>query len=215
MRKIGAAAGITTIAGNGNAGFSGDGGPASSALLNSPRAVAVDAAGNVYIADTGNYRIRIVTPNGQISTLAGNGIPGFSGDAGPAATAQIGGVVSLAVDASGNVYFSDGTRVRKIFASGFLATIAGTNPSGYSGDGGLASAAQLNGPAGVAVDATGNVYVADSGNNAIRLLQPVAGGLNIGAVVTAPPARQASSRPGKSSRCTVRAWDRRSWSSFR
>jgi uncharacterized protein (TIGR03437 family) len=197
VRKIGVGGGIATVAGNGNAGFSGDGGPASSALLNSPRAVAVDAAGNVYIADTGNFRIRIVTPNGQISTLAGNGIPGFSGDAGPAASAQIGGVISLAVDASGNVYFSDGTRVRKIFASGFLATIAGTNPSGYSGDGGLASAAQLNNPAGVALDATGNVYVADSGNNAIRLLQPVAGGLSISAVVNGATGQAGVIAPGE------------------
>ncbi len=191
VRRISAGGAVTTVAGTGNAGSSGDGKAATSALLNSPRAVALDAAGNLYIADSGNYRIRRVDTGGVIATIAGNGLPGYSGDLGPAVNAQIGSVISLAADASGNVYFSDGTRVRKVFASGFITTLAGSGQPGYSGDGGLASAAQLNSPAGVAIDTNGNIYVADSGNNAVRLLQPAANGLSISAVTSG-----ATNQPG-------------------
>ena len=141
-------------------------------MLNSPRAVAVDGAGNLYIADTGNNRVRRVSTTGQITTVAGNGIPGTTGDAGLAVSAQIVGPIGIAVDASGNLYLSDGSRIRKVFASGFITTIAGGTTPGYSGDGGSASTAQFNGPAAVAVDSTGNLYVADSGNHAIRRLSP-------------------------------------------
>ncbi len=197
VRKISTSGAVSNFAGTGNAGFAGDGGPASAALLNSPRAVAVDGAGNVYIADTGNNRIRLVTPNGTITTIAGNGFPGSSGDAGPALSAQVGAVIALAADASGNVYFTDGTRVRKVLSSGFISTIAGNGVAGYSGDGGLATAAQLNGPAGVAVDATGTVYVADSGNNAIRLLQPSATGLRLNAVTSGATNQAGVIAPGE------------------
>jgi uncharacterized protein (TIGR03437 family) len=197
VRKISASGAISTVAGTGNAGFSGDGGAATAALLNSPRAVAVDSAGNLFIADTGNNRIREVTLGGQISTVAGTGLPGFSGDAGSALAAQIGGPLSVAVDPSGNLYFTDGTRVRKVFTSGLIATIAGNTATGYSGDGGVAATAQFNGPAAVAVDAGGNLYVADSGNNAVRLLQPVAGGLGISAVTSGASNQTGVIAPGE------------------
>jgi uncharacterized protein (TIGR03437 family) len=191
VRRIAADGSISTIAGTGGAGASGDNGPAAAALLNGPRAVAVDGAGNVYIGDSGNNRIRKVAPNGIISTVAGNGLPGFSGDAGPAINAQIGSVVGIAADAAGNIYFSDGTRIRKVFASGIISTLAGTAAPGYSGEGGVASTAQINGPAGLAVDSAGNIYFADSGNNAVRVLQPLAGGLAIASVTSG-----ASNQPG-------------------
>lgn len=152
--------------------------------LNGPRAVAADSAGNLYIADSGNYRIVKVTPAGVVSTVAGNGVSGASGDAGLALNAAIGSVTGLAVDASGNVFFTDGARVREITNAGFITTLAGNNGNGYSGDGGLASSAQFNGPAAVAVDASGNLYVADTGNNAIRLLRPQAGGFGIKALTS-------------------------------
>src|ERR1051325_5615610 len=194
---MGAGGGIVTVAGTGAAGSSGDGGQATSALLNSPRGVAVDAAGNLYIADTGNNRIRKVTPTGQISTFAGNGLPGFSGDAGLAIFAQIGSPIGVSSDANGNVYLTDGTRVRKVTAAGFITTVIGNGGSGYSGDGGLASGAQLNGPAAVAVDSTGNLYIADSGNNAVRFLQPSPTGLAISAVTSGASLQTGVVAPGE------------------
>jgi len=179
--KIAAAGGLTTV----NAG-----------ALNGPRAIAVDTAGNLYVAD-GSNRIRKVTSTGAVSTVAGNGLSGASGDAGLATAAAIGGVTSLAVDASGNIYFTDGTRVRKVTSAGFITTIAGTNGNGYSGDAGLASSAQVNGPTGVAVDASGNLYVADTGNNAIRLLQPQTGGLSVAAITSAASLQAGVIAPGE------------------
>jgi uncharacterized protein (TIGR03437 family) len=197
VRKLAASGGITTLAGNGNAGYSGDNGPAANALLNSPRGVAVDGSGNVYIADTGNFRIRKVTADGNISTIAGNGVFGYSGDAGQAVNAQIGNVSSLAVDAAGNIYFTDGTRLRKIVSAGLITTIAGNTPAGYSGDGGPSAAAQINAPAGIAVDNTGALYLADSGNNAIRQLQPLAGNFGISAVASAASLQSGVIAPGE------------------
>lgn len=184
IRKVAAADGtISTIAGNGNQGYSGDGGPAVEASLNGPRGIAVDAAGNVYIADTANSRIREVTPNGTISTIAGTGVPGFSGDGGSAVNTPIITPSGIAVDSFSSVYFIDGTtRVRRIFPNGTVYTIAGGSTQGYSGDGGVATQAQLNEPAALAVDASGNVYVADFGNNAVRLLQPAGSGITVSAV---------------------------------
>ncbi len=177
VRKVSAGGGISTLAGNGSVGYSGDGGPAASAQLNGPASVAVDAAGNVYIADSGNHTVRIVAHGGTISTFAGNGTLGGSGDGGPAAAAQLATPAGLALDAAGNLYIADsgsGT-VRLVNAGGgLIQTIAGGGGVGYSGDGGPAIGAQFRSLSGIAVDATGDVYLADRGNNAIRFLQLVA-----------------------------------------
>jgi hypothetical protein len=161
---------ISTFAGNGSSGYSGDSGPASAAQLNSPNGVAVDAAGNVYIADTGNNVIREVT-KGVINTIAGNGALGSSGDYGPATSARLNLPQGMAVDAAGNVYIADtgNNTIRKV-SKGVISTIAGTGSIGYSGDAGPALSATLSGPTSVAVDASGTVYVADSRNNVIRTL---------------------------------------------
>jgi sugar lactone lactonase YvrE len=177
VRKITVAGVITTIAGNGSAGGSGDGGPAISAQLNLPRGIAVDSTGNVFIADSGNNRVRKVTPAGIISTVAGNGIASFSGDGGPATAAAIWVPTDVAVDASsGSLYRADGGnhRVRKVLSTGVISTVAGSGTPGFSGDGGPSTAAQLNSPYSIDVDAAGNLYIADRGNYRIRR---VAGGV--------------------------------------
>ena len=173
IRKISPGGIITTVAGTEIAGFSGDGGPATQAQLNHPEGVAVDASGNLYIADTGNNRIRKISPNGIITTVAGNGIAGFSGDNGPASQAQLNQPEGVAVDASGNLYIADtdNDRIREVRTDGVIITIAGRD-AGFSGDGGPAYRAQLNHPEGVAVDASGNIYIADTGNNRIRKISP-------------------------------------------
>ena len=166
---------ITTIAGNGTKGFSGDGGLAVNASLNllnftpaHPSGVAVDSGGNIYIADSGNNRVRKIS-NGIITTVAGNGTGGFSGDGGPAVNAQLYSPSGVAVDKAGNLYIADlsNNRVRKVSA-GVITTIAGNGAPSYFGDGGLATTAALNQPSGVAVDSAGNIYIADSGNDRIR-----------------------------------------------
>jgi hypothetical protein len=163
---------ITTVAGNGTAGFSVDGGPATSAELDLPTAVAVDASGNLYIADTDNQRVREVS-SGNISTVAGNGVEGFSGDGGPATSAELDTPTGVAVDASGNLFIADShnNRIREV-SNGTISTIAGsgavTFAGGFSGDGGNATAAQLAKPTGVALDAAGNIYIADTNNNRVR-----------------------------------------------
>jgi uncharacterized protein (TIGR03437 family) len=180
IRKV-AAGVITTVAGNGTAGYSGDNGTSTSAEVNLPQSVAVDSAGNVYIADTGNSRIRKVA-TGTISTVAGNGTAGFSGDNGPATSAQFNQPEGVAVDTNGNVYVADtgNNRIREI-SGGIVTTLAGTGAAGFSGDSGAAASAQLNQPKGVAVDTNGNVYIADTGNNRIReisggVITTIAGG---------------------------------------
>jgi hypothetical protein len=159
---------ITTFAGTGKAGYSGDNGPAASAQLYYPRGVAVDASGDVYIADTDNNVIRQVS-NGVISTVAGTGKSGYSGDNGPAASAQLYAPEEVEVDASGNLYIADtgNGAIRKV-TSDVITTMAGHGKLSYSGDNGPATDAQLNGPSAVAVDASGDVYIADTGNNVIR-----------------------------------------------
>jgi len=161
---------ITTVAGNGVAGFSGDGGQATSAQLNFPRQVAVDAQGNLYIADTVNHRVRKVT-GGVITTFAGTGVAGFSGDGGQATSAQLNFPRGVALDAAGNLYIADdNSRIRKV-SGGVITTIAGTGVAGFSGDGGQATSAQLNFPWGLAVDASGNLYIGDYTNNRVREIQ--------------------------------------------
>ena len=159
---------INTFAGNGTIGYSGDNGPATSAQLNQPGGVAVDAAGNVYIADTVNNRIRKVA-NGVISTVAGNGTLGYSGDDGPATSAQLSWPAGVAVDSAGNLYVADqnNNRIRKV-SNGVITTVAGNGTPGYSGDNGPATSAKLYGPKGVAVDSAGNLYIADTSNQRIR-----------------------------------------------
>jgi len=161
---------LTAIAGTSSNGFSGDGGLATSAQLNFPADIAVDAAGNLYIADTNNYRVRKVTTNGVISTVAGNGTIGFSGDGRLATVAQLNRPSGVAMDAVGNLYIVDSgnSRVRKVTANGVISTVAGDGTFGFSGDGGLATSAQLNRLAGVTVDTAGNLYIVDSGNSRVR-----------------------------------------------
>lgn len=173
IRKVSAATGvITTVAGNGTAGYSGDGGAATSAELNQPNGMAVDNAGNLYIADTANQRIRKVTAStGIITTVAGNYTEGFSGDGGPATSAELAAPYAVVVDSAGNLYIADDSnnRIRKVNAStGIITTVAGNGASGYSGDSGLATSAELDGPEGVAVDGAGNLYIADTANQRIR-----------------------------------------------
>ena len=164
---------ISTVAGNGTAGYSGDGGAATSAELNTPGGVVTtDASGNVYIPDYGNNRIRkVASGTGIISTFAGNGKAGYSGDGGVATSAELDAPAGVAVDASGNVYIADNgnDRIRMVAAgTGIITTIAGNGTTAYSGDGGAATLAGLDVYYGVAVDASGNVYIADNGNDRIR-----------------------------------------------
>ena len=123
----------------------------------------MDAAGNLYIADSGNNSIRKVAPNGTITTVAGNGTQGYSGDGGPATSAELNYPYGVAVDAAGNLYIADTSnyRVRKVTPDGTITTVAGNGTEGYSGDGGPATSAGLGMPQGVAVDAAGNLYIAD------------------------------------------------------
>jgi uncharacterized protein (TIGR03437 family) len=177
IRKVTSGGTITTFAGNGVAGYSGDGGLATSASLNGPRGIAVDASGNLYIADTVNHRIRKVAADGTIGTVAGIGTAGFSGDLNRATSAALNSPRGVAVDASGNLYIADSlnSRIRRVAANGAIATVAGSGRIGYSGDGGPATNASLFFPSGVAVDATGNVYIADTQSSAVRMIAPLPG----------------------------------------
>jgi sugar lactone lactonase YvrE len=161
---------ITTVAGNDTAGYSGDGGPATAAQLNGPGEIAIDGTGNIYIADWHNQRVRKVNTAGIISTFAGLGTIGFSGDGGPATGCEFHDPIGVAVDAIGNVYVSDNgnQRIRKVNTSGIVSTFAGNGIMGWFGDGGPATAAYLYGPQRIAVDATGNLYVAEQYNECIR-----------------------------------------------
>jgi len=173
VRRVDATSGlISTIAGTGIAGYNGDGIAATSAQLNHPRRVAVDAAGNVLIADTDNHRVRRVDmTTGLISTIAGTGTAGFNGGGIAATSAQLDTPFGLAVDDAGNMFITDrgNDQVRRVDATtGVITTIAGNGTPGFSGDGGVATSAQLNGPTGVAVDDAGNVFIADFGNIRVR-----------------------------------------------
>lgn len=162
---------MTTAAGKASAGFSGDGGPATSASLSHPQGIALDPAGNLYIADTGNHRIRKVNTAGVISTVAGNGTTNFTGDGGLAINAGLNQPWSVCADNAGNLFIADygHNRIRKVDSAGNISTVAGrSNTGAFGGDDGPATKARLNGPASVALDATGNLYIADWHNNRVR-----------------------------------------------
>jgi NHL repeat-containing protein len=176
---------IITVAGTGQDGFSGDKGPAAKARLSYPIGIAIDAAGNVFIGDGANSRVRKVSPDGIITTVAGSGPTGpdkgiAAGDGGPALAATLRGPYGLAVDGSGNLFLTEldpgGTlaytgpraQVRKVSADGVITTVVGSGVRGFSGDGGKATAARLSGLLGVAVDTAGNLFVADSENYRVR-----------------------------------------------
>ncbi len=186
LSRISAAGTVTNLVGNlpsilgeglpsGN--YWGDGGRATDAGLSVPLGVAVDSVGNLYISDAGNSRIRKVAPDGSISTFAGSGAPGFSGDGGPATAAQLKSPSGLAVDSAGNLYIADtgNNRVRKVSTNGTISTVAGgtyLNPPQPPGDGGPATSAALGGPFGVAVDGSGNLYIADAYLFLVRKVSP-------------------------------------------
>jgi uncharacterized protein (TIGR03437 family) len=236
IRKVDSSGNITTFAGNGNRGNDGDGGPAINATLYFPAGLAVDAAGNVFMADYGSYTVRKIGTDGKISTVAGTGTWGFSGDGGPATKAQLAAPLSLAfdkagnlyigdtsnsnirkvdtagnistvafnlvpqgltVDASGNIYYVDGITpaVQQILPNGYTITIAGTGQAGYNGDGNFGTATQFDRPSGLATDTAGNVYVADTGNYAVRKLTPQA--FSIGAVANAASSVAGPIAPGE------------------
>lgn len=173
IRKVSANTGIiTTIAGNGSAGFSGDGGTATAAKLSNPSGIAVDRLGNLYIADPQNQRIRKVSARtGFISTIAGNGTQGFAGDGGLATAANLKYPLSVTLDSLSNIYIADqyNNRIRKVDAlTGIITTVAGNGIQGFGGDGAAANSAQLNLPSSVSIDPLGNLYIADQYNNRIR-----------------------------------------------
>jgi sugar lactone lactonase YvrE len=170
VREVNLEGVISTVAGDGEQGFGGDGGAANSALLDAPTAVAVDLNGNIYIADRHNNRIREVS-GGVIATIAGTSVAGFSGDGGAAASAKLAGPSAIAIDSKGNLYIADtdNHRIREISGT-TINTVAGDGEQFYSGDGGLATAAGLDSPDGIAVDTAFNVYIGDTHNQRVRLV---------------------------------------------
>ncbi len=187
VQRISPGGAVTTVAGNGMPGYSGDGGPATSAQLSNPPGVVVDSNGNLLIADRFNYRIRKVSTSGVVTTVAGNGTGSFFSDCtsprfapppaddGPATSAQLQYPLGVAVDREGNLFIADtvGNRVRKVAPNGIMTTVAGTELcGGFSGDGGPAATARLNGPVAVAVDSSSNLFIAEYGNNRIRRVSP-------------------------------------------
>ncbi|WP_406429997.1 NHL repeat-containing protein [Streptomyces sp. NBC_00631] len=196
VRKVTPGGIITTVAGNGQAGFVSDGGPAVATSLNNPYAVAVDGAGNLYIADHSNHRVRKVTPGGIITTVAGNGQAGFVSDGGPAVATKLHYPLGVAVDRSGILYIADQNnhRVRKVTPDGIITTVAGNGQNGFVSDGGPAVATKLYHPWGVAVDGDGNLYIGDRYNHRVRKVTPngvittVAGNGTAGYVADGGPA---------------------------
>ena len=163
---------ISTVAGNGTLGFSGNDGPATSAAINQPTGVVTDGAGNIFFSDSSNYQIReIVKASGKIIAVAGNGTSGTSGDGGAATAAQISTVNGLAIDGNGNLFLADSAAhvVRKVnLSSGVITLVAGTGVDGNTGNGGAATAAQLSSPAALALDTLGNLYIGDDSSNVVR-----------------------------------------------
>ena len=162
---------LKVIAGTGSAGFSGDNGPAVHASLNAPWGLAADAAGNIYFADSYNHRVRRITPEGLITTIAGDGTADSGGDGGPATSAHLYYPVEVAIAGSGTLYITDNShRVRKLTPAGIISAVAGTGVAGYNGDGGAAAAVQLHYPRALALDSAGNLYIADMLNHRIRMV---------------------------------------------
>jgi len=172
VRKISTQGVITTVAGTGKSGFSGDGGPAIEAELGAPAAIAVDSDSNVYIAEFFNHRIRKIATDGIITTIAGTGTPGYNGDGKPAIESQIGEPTGVAVDRSGYVYISDhvNMRIRVVTPSGIMHTVAGTGNRGHTGDGGPAVKAQTSNPDIIAFGPNGNLFIPDHLNAVVRKL---------------------------------------------
>lgn len=209
VRKIDITGTIRTVAGHGccpliaNPFPLGDNGPALAATLSEPTGLAIDAAENLHIADTGNHRVRMVDASGNINTVAGNGSGEYSGDDGPATAAGVGSPRGLAIDSTGNIYIAElgNKRIRRVSPTGSITTIAGTGECAFSGDGGEAKKANLCGPLGVAVDAAGNVFVADTDNSRVRLIDidgfitTIAGTGTRDALGDAGPAAEASMAP--------------------
>ncbi len=173
IRKVTASGIMTTIAGTGMAGYSGDGSSATFAQLNTPTGVAVDTLGNLYIADQQNHRVRKINSSGIITTIAGTGVPGYNGDGSSGIFKQLNQPTGVAVESNGIVYIADygNNRIRKISSTGFISTIAGNGIATYAGDGGLAINASLYNPSGIAVGNGGKLYVADNGNHRIRKIE--------------------------------------------
>jgi len=182
VRMVTTASNIVNVAGRGEPGYSGDGGPATAAGLMKPKGLAIDTAGNIFIADYDDNRVRKINRAGIITTYAGNGYkedPGFGafyGDGGPATDAELSGPTGLAIDGAGNLFIADYNNhcVRRVdAATGKMSTVAGSAVNGYSGDGGPATAAKFVSVAGIAVDASGNLYICDPVNNRVRMVEKV------------------------------------------
>ena len=174
IRRIHPIGGITTVAGSGTAGFSGDSNPAIAAQLHSPASVCADSSGNLYIADTGNHRIRKVDPTGIITTVAGSGTAGFSGDSNPATAAKLHSPTSVFIGRNGNLFIADrdNHRIRKVDPAGIITTVAGNGIAGFSGDDNPAASARLHSPAAVFADSSGSLFIADRDNHRIRKVDP-------------------------------------------
>jgi len=170
LRKVSTTGVITTIAGTGIAGYSGDGGPAASAQIRFPVDVVIDSEGSIIFSDSGNNRIRKINSSGIITTIAGTGVAGFSGDGGPATSAKLNHPNGLNLDSGGDLYFADNLnqRIRKIDTGGVIHTVAGNGTAGFAGDGGLATSAELNSPDDVLPDNSGNFYITDHDNRRVR-----------------------------------------------
>jgi sugar lactone lactonase YvrE len=202
VRKVTPNGLISTVVGTGTAGFRGDGGPAISAQLNLPGYLAVDAADNLFITDYGNQRIRKVSPDGVINTVAGSGSAGFSGDGGAATSARLNNPACTTVDSLGNLYIADAgnARVRRVTPGGIISTVAGNGSTGFTGDGGPATAARLSYPSGVSADAGGNLYIGDYGNHVVRKV--TAGGAISTVVGTGAPGFSGDGGPALSAQLT-------------
>ncbi len=174
IRKVSPSGIITTIAGVGTPGFSGDGGPATAAQLSNPARIMMGSAGDLYVCDMGNNRVRKISPSGIITTFAGNGLTVYSGDGGPATASSLFHPLGLEEDNDGNIYISDYDhyRIRKVNTTGIITTVIGTGVPGSGGDGGPATLAQVNRPWGLRFDAADNLYVADQRNHKVRVVSP-------------------------------------------
>jgi sugar lactone lactonase YvrE len=164
---------LSWIAGSGRRGFKGDGGLAIEAEMNTPHDIQIDSWGNLYVADVNNHRIRKITPDGFIRTVAGTGEPGYSGDGGPAEAAQLNTPYGVFIDRDGRLLIADSSNhvVRRVDARGVITTIAGVGQAGYAGDGGPAQHAMFDSPQSLTMDATGRLYVGDEHNHVIRLIE--------------------------------------------